>query len=349
MSAATIIFTTISNFFTINALSHCDWSDCPERLVAAAQGKKVLLVAEDDNVDPHAVRVHFGGKVAGYVCRDDAPTVKAQIMSEGRHSMLALVTGCITEPYFKLRAVCECADTSALTIDDRLNQQYDAWVYTGPLLPASQEQKLLEGTVEYLSYVLTGQLAWDAESGIYFTTFLKYHRQDYSDEMFHFRHQFMKYFESDCGLENERLLMERELHEMSKHEHKEGIGRYIASLPGSPEFQQMMQRQGNVDLRSLLEQMARFPENMTALLLKDSTSFCKRLYYIHPRRSVLRRFFSGIAILMFFKQHGLLQNLPDQPTNVGVANPPNALPLAGLDRLANQFNVVLGQNPTTSY
>lgn len=56
-----------------------------------------------------------------------------------------------------------------------------------------------------------------------------------------------------------------------------------------------------------------------------------------------------IAILMFFKQHGLLQNLPDQPTNVGVANPPNALPLAGLDRLANQFNVVLGQNPTTSY
>ncbi len=116
--------------FTINALSHCDWRDCPERLVEQAQGKTVLLVAEEDNVDPHAVRVHFGGKVA---------------------------------------------------------------------------------------------------------------------------------------------------------------------------------------------------------------------------RNVLRRFFSGIAILMFFKQHGLLQTLPDQQTVVGVPNVPNAQSLSGLDRLANQINVLLGQNPTTSY
>lgn len=335
--------------FTINALSHCGWRECPERLVELAQGKTVLLVAEDDNVDPHAVRVHFGGKVAGYVCREDAPTVRALISGEGRQSRLAMVTGCITEPYFKLRAVCECADTTALTIEDRLNQLYDAWVYSGPLLSASQEQKLLEGAVEYLSYVVGGQLAWDAEGSSYYETFLSYHRQDYSDEMFHFRHQLMKFLESDGGLENERRQMERELHEMSKHEHREEILRYITSLPGSAEFLQMMQRQGNVDIRSLLEQMASFPENMTGLLLKDGTSFCNRLYYIHPRRSVLRRFFSGIAILMFFKQHGLMQNLPDQQPNVGVPNPLNAQSLPGLDRLANQLNIMLGQNPTTSY
>ena len=335
--------------FTINALSHCDWRDCPERLVEQAQGKTVLLVAEEDNVDPHAVRVHFGGKVAGYVCRDDAPAVSALISGEGRLSRLAWVTGSITEPYFKLRAVCECADAASLTIDDRLNQLYDAWVYSGPLLPASQEQKLLEGAVEYLSFVTGGQLAWDAESASYFTTFLKWHRQDYSDEMFHFRHQLMKFFESDGGLENERRQMEQELHEMSKHEHREQILRYITSLPVSPEFQQMMQRQGSVDAATLLSQMASFPENMTGLLLKDGTSFCKRLYYIHPRRNVLRRFFSGIAILMFFKQHGLLQTLPDQQTVVGVPNVPNAQSLSGLDRLANQINVLLGQNPTTSY
>ena len=336
-------------YFTINALSHCDWGDCPELLVEQVQGKMVLLVAEDDNVDPNAVRVHFCGKVAGYVCRDDAPFVKALISSEGRQSMLALVTGSMREPYFKLRASCDCANTSALTIDNHLNQQYDAWVYTGPLLSASQEQKLLEGAVEYLSYVVAGQLAWDAESGSYFTTFLKYHRQDYSDEMFHFRHQLMKFFESNGGLENERLLMELELHEMSKHEHKEGIGRYIASLPDSPEFQQMMQRQGNVDIRSLLEQMACFPENLTVLLMKDCPSFCKRLYYIHPRRKVLRQFFSGIAVMLFFKRNGLLQQPLEQQPDAGALNLLNRLPLQGLDHLANQLNVVLGQNPGISY
>lgn len=337
------------HYFTINALSHCGWSDCPERLVELAQGKTVLLVTEEDNVDPNAVRVHFGGKVAGYVCRDDAPTVRALISGEGRQSRLALVTGGIREPYFKLKAMCECADTTALTIDDHLNQLYDAWVYSGPLLPASQDQMLLEGAVEYLSYVIGGQLAWDAESGSYFATFLKHHRQDYSDEMFHFRHQLMKFFESDGGLENERLLMERELHEMSKHEHKDGIGRYIASLPGSPEFQQMMQRQGNVDIHTLLEQMASFPENMTVLLMKDCPSFCKRLYYIHPRRKVLRQFFSGIAVMLFFKQNGLLQQPSVQPTEVGAASRLLSQPLAGLDRLANQLNVVLGQNPSMGY
>ena len=49
---------------TINALSHCDWKDCPEELVKAANGKCVMLVREDDNVDPHAVRVHFHARVA---------------------------------------------------------------------------------------------------------------------------------------------------------------------------------------------------------------------------------------------------------------------------------------------
>lgn len=336
-------------YFTVNALSHCDWGDCPERLVEEALGKTVLLVAEDDNVDPHAVRVHFGGKVAGYVCRDDAPTVRALVTGEGRQSRLALVTGRILEPYFKLRASCECADTTALTIDDHLNQLYDAWVYTGPLLPPSQGQKLLEGAVEYLSYVVSGQLVWDAESGSYFETFLRLHRQDYSDEMFSFRHQLMKLFESDGCFGKERRQLELELHEMSKHEHREGILSYITSLPGSQEFMQMMVRQGNVDVNTLLAQMAGFPENLTGLLLKDAKSFVKRLYYIHPRRCVLRRFFSGIATLMFLKQNGLLQNLPDQPTALGAANWPTAQPLQGLDRLANQLNVVLGQNPTTSY
>ena len=339
--------------FTINALSHCGWSDCPEQLLELAQGKKVLLVAEDDNADPNAVRVHFGGKVAGYVCRDDAPYVRALILRDGRQSRLALVTGFVTEPFFKLKGVCEYADPTALTIDDHLNRQFDEWVYTGPLLPPSHEQNLLEGAVEYLSYVIGGELEWDGESSSYFDVFLSYHRQDFSDEMFNFRHQLVKFFESNSGMNRESRLMERELHEMSKHEHRESIGRYIASLAASKEFQQMMQRHGHIDLRTMLEQMANFPENLTGMLLKDCYSFMKRLYYLHPRRKVLRRFFSGITLVMFCRQNGLLQQPLGGPSDIGIVNQPQSqaqsLPLSGLDRLANQLNIVLGQNPSTGY
>ena len=49
-------------YFTINALSHCDWKDCTAQLVEEVQDKHVLLVAEENNVDCNAVRVHFAGK-----------------------------------------------------------------------------------------------------------------------------------------------------------------------------------------------------------------------------------------------------------------------------------------------
>ena len=335
--------------FTVNALSHCDWSKCPERLAELAQGKAVLLVAEDDNVDPCAVRVHFQGKVAGYVCRDDAPVLRALLTSEGRQSKLARVTGHIAEPYYKLRDECDGAGTTALTIDDRLNQLFDAWEYTGPLLPPSQEQKLLEGAVEYLQYVVPGELAWDADCDAYFETFLGYHRRDYSDEMFHFRHQLMKFFETNGPMEQERRQMEQELHEMSRHEHQEGILSYIRSLPGSPEFVQMMMKQGNVDVPTLLKQMASFPENLTGLLLKDGLLFCKRLYYIHPRRRVLRQFFSGIATLLSCQQHGILPNPQGLAPNLGGQGQTGTPLLAGIDHLANQLNVVLGQGPSVGY
>lgn len=332
------------NNFIINSLSHCDWKDCPEQLVELVQGKKVLLVVESGNVDPNAVRVHFDSKVAGYVCREDAPQVRSLILDKDRHSAIALVTDYITDPYYKLKGEIEGADMALLSIDDRLNQQYDAWEYTGPLLPLSQEQKLLEGAVEYLSYVIGGELEWDAESNSYFDTFLRFHRQDNSDEMFNFRHQLVKYFEGNSGMDRERRLMEQELHEMSKHEHRESIVRYIDSLTATPEFQQIMLLHGNFDMPTLMKQMASFPENLTGLLLKDRVSFANRLYYIHPRRKVLMRFFSGIAILLFLGKNGFLQ----QPM-ASTAGQLNTQPLAGLDRLANQLNVVLGQNPNMGY
>lgn len=329
--------------FTINALSHCDWSDCPEQLVEQAQGKRVLLVAEEDNVDSSAVRVHFRGGVAGYVCRDDAPMVRAVMSAEGRQSWLAVVTGSIRVPYYKLKASCACAETTALSADEGLNQQYDAWVYTGPLLPASQTQKELEGAVEYLSYVVGGELAWDEESRSYFETFLRLHKQDFSDEMFHFRHRLIGFFENR-QMERERQEMALELHAMSRHEHRQEIEHIIAALPSTPEFGQMMAKQGAADVPTLLAQMLSFPDNLAVLALKGSPMFCQRIYYAHPHRRVLRRFFSGMAVLQFYRQNGLLQNW--QELSGSAAQGKSS---AGLERLANQINLMLGSNPSAGY
>lgn len=295
--------------FTINALSHCDWKDSLEQLAEKVRGRKVLMVAEDGNVDPNAVRVHYQGSVVGYVCRDDAPMVRSMIVKSGKSSRLAVVEGVMTKPCYKLTGCCEWVDVTDLSIDDRLNQQYDQWQYSGPLLPPAYWQKELEGAVEYLCYVIAGELPWDDEAASYFQSFLDYHRMDFSDEMFHFRHQLMKYLEGFPAFGGEREQLELEIHEMSRHEYFEGIGHYVLSLPVTPEFQSMMSRQGSIDVALLVKQMTAFPENLTTLLMKDSKLFCKRLYYIHPHRAVLHRFFSGISLLLFMKSNGVLQNL----------------------------------------
>ena len=329
-------------YFTINALSHCDWKDCTAQLVEEVQDKHVLLVAEENNVDRNAVRVHFAGKVAGYVCRDDAPVVRALITSEGRQSRFATVTGHTEGPYYKLKAECDYDDATTLSIDDHLNQLYDAWEYTGPLLSPSVEQKQLEGAVEYLGYVIGGQVGWDDEGRSYFETFVRYHRQDYSDEMFNFRHQLMKFLHGNANTEHERELMERELHEMSRHEHREGIVRYIKGLTDTEEFRQMLAMHSPIDKNKLQAQMANFPENLTRVLLTDSSLFCSRLYYIHPRRKVLRQFFSGIALLMYCMQHSWPERSPEMSLNTA------PMPLLG-NVQANQLNVALGQNTTMKY
>ena len=85
------------------------------------------------------------------------------------------------------------------------------------------------------------------------------------------------------------------------------------------------------------------------MLLKDCYSFMKRLYYLHPRRKVLRRFFSGITLVMFCRQNGLLQQPLGETSDIGIVNQPQSQPWSGLDRLANQLNIVLGQNPSMGY
>ena len=291
---------------TINALSHCDWKDCPEQLVKEAEGGAVILVREEENIDPLAVRAHFRGTVAGYVCHDDAGLAR-QLMGS-RTSVLAHVVAGIREPYYKLRVEVETQTDGMRTIDERLNRPYDEWQYTGPLLPPSLEQKYLEGAVAYLGFVMEGELLWDKEANEYYEVFLRCHRQDFSDEVFHFRHQLMKFFESHSQRRHEARRLEAELHEMTKHEHHEQLIAFISGLVDTPEFDEMMERQSDIDMAQISAELAAFPGNMVALMDSNPNLFCKRLYYIHPHREVLQRLFSAISIVLFdFRQrHHLL-------------------------------------------
>ena len=92
---------------TMNAISHCHWADRPQQLLEEAADAQVLMVREPDNVDPNAVRVHFRGQVAGYICGQDARRLAAAMDKAAQTSLLGKVVGHVTEPYFKLRIACD--------------------------------------------------------------------------------------------------------------------------------------------------------------------------------------------------------------------------------------------------
>ncbi len=288
---------------TMSAISHCYWADRPEELLEEAMGAQLLLVREVGNIDPNAVRVHFRGEVAGYVCGQDAPKVAAALDKASRVSALGRVTGTITEPYYKLRIACNLDIRAAGGTDVEQNRPYLDWQYTGPVMPLSPEAKRLQGAVEYLEYVLTGVVAWDEYARDYFRTFMAFHRQDYSDEMFHFRAALLRFM-----TENEpeaATALEGELHEMSRHEYFDSIGEYVANLPNSTEFREMAVRERAPDKDVLCQELQAFPGNMLDLFLRDRNTFARRLHYIHPPREPMRRLFSGMAwLLQYSKMNG---------------------------------------------
>ena len=288
--------------FTINSLSHCDWKDRPEELTDSALGQTVMLVREADNVDPWAVRVYYQCSVAGYVARDDARWVSRAIAASGRQSMLARVTETVSEPWFMLRAelLGQGAEQPAM-IDDALNREYDAWQYSGPVLPMDQREKLTQAAVEYLSFVMAGEIGWDGEAERYFALLMSQHRMDFSEEMFLFRHQLMKYLSAHDEMARQQQTLESELHALSCHEQREAVLQLIREMSQGEACRAVMRRQGAIDSGMLESELNSFPDQLTRLMERDTRLFCDRLFYVHPHREVLRRYFSALAVWLNVK------------------------------------------------
>ena len=289
---------------TMKAISHCYWADRPQELLDESVDAQVLLVREPDSVDPNAVRVHFRGQVAGYISSQDARPVAAAMDRAALTSLLGKVVGNVTTPYYMLHIACTLDGIEDGTEEDKeLNRVYEEWKYTGPVLPLSSSEKRLQGAVEYLGYVLAGQMPWDGQAREYLDTFLKYHRQDYSDEMFRLRGALLRFLTEKAPAE--AALLEAELHEMSRHEYFDAIAAYVVALPEREEFREMMVRAPEVDQQALLAELQAFPGNLVGIFRNDKKMFARRLHYVHPPRRALRRLFSGLALLQHLGQRRL--------------------------------------------
>ena len=286
---------------TMKAISHCYWADRPQQLLDESAGAQVLLVREPDSVDPNAVRVHFRGQVAGYISSMDARQVAAAMDKAALTSLLGKVVGNATTPYFVLHIACDLIGIGDGTEEDKeLNRVYEEWKYTGPLLPLSKSEKQLQGAVEYLGYVLAGLMPWDGQAKEYLGTFLKYHRQDHSDEMFRLRGALLRFLTEKAP--DEAALLETELHEMSRHEYFDAIAAYVVALPELEAFHEMMVRAPEVDQQALSAELLAFPGNLVGMFKNDRKMFARRLHYVHPPRQALRRLFSGLALLQHMGQ-----------------------------------------------
>lgn len=295
----------------MSAISHCHWTDRPQQLLEEAANAQVLMVREPDNVDPNAVRVHFRGQVAGYICGQDARRLAAAMDKAAQTSLLGKVVGHVTEPYFKLRIACDLDGIEDGSEEDKeQNRPYEDWKYTGPVLPMSPSEKRLQGAVEYLGYVLSGMMPWDEQAREYLGTFLQYHRQDHSDEMFHLRGALLRFLAEKAP--DDASLLEAELHEMSRHEYFDAIAAYVVALPEMEEFRDMMVREPEVDPETLRSELLAFPGNLVGMFKNDRKMFARRLHYVHPPRRALRRLFSGLALLQHMGQSRLTATSPSR-------------------------------------
>ena len=289
---------------TINSISHHHWADRPEELLREAAGCIVLLVRERENVDPNAVRVHFRAEVAGYVCAQEAPLVAGVMDATSRDSLPGRVTGTVTEPYYKLKVTCSLPSTEDSSSKDlEQNKQYEQWEYSGPVMPLSEDEKQLQGAMEYLGYVLMEQLPWDSQAEENLSKFLTFHRLDCSDETFRFRGSLLRFLSGSHSEEAARL--EAELHELSRHEFFDGLARRLSELYQTTEFADMMRRTGHLNTDQLADQLLAFPGDLAVMKIRDMNYFARRLYYVHPPRHVLRRFLSGLALQDFVKHNGV--------------------------------------------
>ncbi len=284
------------SILTINSLSHHHWADRPEELLREAAGGTVVLIREPQNVDPNAVRVHFLAEVAGYVCAQESPEVAAAMDASACESLLGKVVGTVTEPYYKLKVACTLPSPEDDSRGDlEQNRPYEQWEYTGPLMPLSEDEKCLQGAMEFLKLVLLEQLPWDSQAQAYLEKFLALHQLDCSEEIFRFRGSLLRFLASRQDKNAARL--EAELHELSRHEYFDALTRRLTELHETPEFADMMRCTGRLDYRLLQEQVMAFPGNLAAMRIHDPKLFARRLHYVHPPRQALRKFLSGLALM----------------------------------------------------
>ena len=286
----------------IVALPYYDVGGCLDDFLAKAQGRAMTLRPDPANdFDMCAVCAYdWQGRHVGYVASHDLKEAWQTIRGSGRKSL----RGHVVEVNGEHKCLLfECHVETLGEADDLYpTASYQEWMYTVPVLKATQELVTLDYMMDEISERLDEYEEWSDEDWEDFETltarFCQLSRYDLSGEMSDFRRRLCLRLMGIDGIrfgglaEELKMAFGRTGREVNGGE----VLSYWMRIISEPKtIKPLMVCRHEYDADKLRRELERFPESMFELWLENRERFVAKLLYMHIPRRVLWQLVSGIA------------------------------------------------------
>ena len=281
--------------FVVNSLTHY-LKDRTADFLTHALGTELTLMPDPENLmDPYAVMVFAGVERIGFVAHTYVEQVW-QGLADKEDQLTAVVSKVDMEGLF-LVAKAEVELKHQGTLYDPA--PYLAWHYDGPVIMDDAQRNLLFVS-KRLHTLLTCGKPWNAAASEVMQTFMQLHERDISGEMNRLRIE-LTHLLIEADAEDTRKAA-RELDNVNSWlvstKNRQNVVRFLTeTLPQSEECTHKL-GDSTTDLMRVEEQLEQFPERLYDEFKNRPEIFVRKVYYRNIPREVVRRLFSGIALMV---------------------------------------------------
>ena len=281
--------------FVVNSLTHY-LKDRTADFLTHALGTELTLMPDPENLmDPYAVMVFAGVERIGFVAHTYVEQVW-QGLADKEDQLTAVVSKVDMEGLF-LVAKAEVELKHQGTLYDPA--PYLAWHYDGPVIMDDAQRNLLFVS-KRLHTLLTCGKPWNAAASEVMQTFMQLHERDISGEMNRLRIE-LTHLLIEADAEDTRKAA-RELDNVNSWlvstKNRQNVVRFLTeTLPQSEECTHKL-GDSTTDLLRVEEQLEQFPERLYDEFKHRPEIFVRKVYYRNIPREVVRRLFSGIALMV---------------------------------------------------
>lgn len=274
--------------FPINGIRHHAFKGKLEELYEIAQGKRVTLSVEHENVvEADAVICFLGCRHLGYVrTGSDHDCALSVLMSSGKRSIIGKVTR--VDRVNRVVWVDVCHDRNVVCTPHAREGVLDSWSYDGPLLPESTEVTLLHSMIDSLEQLVELHEPCDGDMVSYLDTIHEHCWRDISVEL---RCQMERVLSLATALKDEvegygdvANRLQYILDWMGSPENRRRQAEWILNMAESSSIRIVKAAlgKGAVDAARLL------PTSLTEMFLADGELLMGRMCYMRMNYSVIR-------------------------------------------------------------